>query len=251
MHYRRLATIFILFLAAISLVYAASNPQGPQVLDIKGSQRNNPYVPLTLEALAGNLTELDIQAKSQTRTWQGYFGNISGKITLDDASNWTMYDWANTEPRGQIYATPQAAMPIWENISCFDYYGGPQYNLSAIEADLGLQPTENDGVNETFRFTTHDTVYVGSVEITTNTCPSTYMYQGDLNQTNNFQEILLTDNSTGSIIYTALIENRTPGGLNDLPGYNNYTYDFQMLVGEDGHGTDIATTTYWFYVELI
>ncbi len=251
MHYRRLATIFVLFLAAISLVYAASVPQGSQVLDIKGSSRNLEYDPLNISAIAGNITELDIQGKSQTRTWQGYFGNISGKITLDDASNWTLYDWASTEPRGQIYATPKAQMPVWENISCFDYYGGPQYNLSAVEIDLGLQPTENDGVNETFQYTTHDQIFVGSVQIDADTCPSTYMYQGDVAQTANFQEILLTDNTTGSIIYTALIENRTPGGLNDLPGYNNYTYDFQMLVGENGHGIDIATTSYWFYVELI
>ncbi len=251
MHVNRLAAVLsILALAAASFVFAATDPQGANSITTVWSERNLPYNALSLQALAGNITELTISAQSQTRTWQGYVGNISGRIVLDDASNWTLYDWQNTEPRGQIYATRSPSV-VWSNISCFDYYGGPKYNLSAIEADLGLHPTEVDGVNETFKYLVHPIVYVGSKQINANNCWTTYLYQEDANQTSNFIEILLTDNTTGSIIYTAILENRTPGALNDLRGYNNKTYDFQMLVGEDGHGTDTATTQYWFFVELI
>jgi hypothetical protein len=252
--YKRLATILIMFLAAFSfIVVAATDPQGPSTLRVNWSQRNTPYDPLNLSALAGNITELEIFAKTQTRTWQGYVGNISGTITLDDASNWTLYDWSNTEPRGQIYATPTAVVPTWANINCFEYYvdGTNRYNLTEIESVLGLDPTERDGVNETFKYKNHPLIYVGSKQINADNCWSTNMYQNDVNQTNNFFELLLTDNTTSSIIYTTIIENRTPGALSDVPGYNGVQYDFQMLVGENGHGIDIATTPYWFYVELI
>lgn len=249
--YKKLAIIFILILAAASFVFAASEPQGSQELELNWSQRNTPYAAISRDALAGNITELKITGKSQTRTWQGYVGNVTGTITLDDASNFTLYDWANAEPRGQIYATPNETV-VWSNVTCLDYYNGQKNNLSHMEDVLGLNDTERDGMNETFQYTTHDRVYVGSVQITENTCPTTYLYQDDAVQTTNFQEILLTDNTTdGNIIYTALIEDRLPGVLTDKNGYNGVAYDFQMLVGENGHGTDVATTPYWFYVELI
>ena len=59
------------------------------------------------EALAGNVTEITITGFTITQTWQGYFGNITGSITLDDGSGNTLYDWAadaSFSPIGEIYA---------------------------------------------------------------------------------------------------------------------------------------------------
>ena len=36
----------------------------------------------------------------------------------------------------------------------------------------------------------------------------------------------------------------------DEPGFDDNPHDFQMIVLEDGHGTDTATDTYYFWVEL-
>ena len=63
-----------------------------------------------------------------------------------------------------------------------------------------------------------------------------------------FQEILLTDNA--SIIFTTIIENDIVGDDLEVQGFDNQTHDFQMLVGEDGHGGDDSITSYYFFVEL-
>jgi hypothetical protein len=66
--------------------------------------------------------------------------------------------------------------------------------------------------------------------------------------------VLLYDNTTinqTGWIYTTLIENRTPSSTNDLVCYNGQACDFQILVNEDGHGTNTATTPYYFWVELL
>ncbi len=46
-----------------------------------------------------------------------------------------------------------------------------------------------------------------------------------------------------NIIFTSLLEQ-------NLAGFDNKTHDFEMLVLEDGHGTNVATTTYYFWLEL-
>ena len=84
-------------------------------------------------------------------------------------------------------------------------------------------------------------------------CPTTYINQNDAAQSANFVNVLLYDpaiNDTGWI-YTTIIENKTAGSTNDLICYNGESCDFQILVNEDGHGTDTATTTYYFWVELL
>ena len=64
---------------------------------------------------------------------------------------------------------------------------------------------------------------------------------------NEYEEVLLYDPLGDTVIFTALIEE----DLTDLiRGFDGGDYDFQMLVLEDGHGTDTATTTYYFFVEL-
>ena len=46
----------------------------------------------TVAAQAGNVTQLTITHIMITKRWQGYYGNVTGTITLDDADNNTMYD---------------------------------------------------------------------------------------------------------------------------------------------------------------
>jgi len=36
----------------------------------------------------------------------------------------------------------------------------------------------------------------------------------------------------------------------DALGFDSLPHDFEMLVLEDGHGADTATTSYFFFVEL-
>ena len=56
-------------------------------------------------AIAGNVTEINIDGFTTTQTWQGYYGNISGSIQLANADNKVMYNWSLASPQGEIYAS--------------------------------------------------------------------------------------------------------------------------------------------------
>jgi hypothetical protein len=219
-----------------------------------------------VDAYAGNVSQLTIFGRSQTKHWQGYWGEITGIITLDDAQNWTMYDWPNDEPKGEIYATINQTAPDWTTVQCFNYSG--------VEADPALTANNTvywesfynmtfndvDGIDETFNMTletatsTHPEFDVGEFTITTGTCPSTYTHINDVWQEEDFSEVLLQD-QFGVLIFTTIIENKDIGINDPVIGYNSADHDFQMLVAEDGTSRvggerNQAITTYYFYVDL-
>ena len=191
-------------------------------------------------ALAGNVSEVVMTGNTITQTWQGYYGNVSGKMILGDANNNTFYDWSAASAHGEIYATRSATTPVWTNIRCAN-----PANITAEDTYLGTnQSTDPDSVNNTFLNTTNfNQFYVGSVNINTSqNCFATRMYnQSGLKSTSSWAEVLLSD--TTNNIYTSILESK-------VTGFDNRNHDFQMLVGENGHGTDTATTTYYFYLEL-
>ncbi len=239
--------IIILVLFSISAIAAFGTPNGPSEYAIGISERGgfDTSPPISVDAQAGNVTELEINVTSITKNWQGYFGNVSGKITLDNADNWTMYDWAYASPQGRIYSSRINSVS-WANIDCMRFEGdGSAYpNLTTEETGyLGANPNDGDGVDETFKYANHSAFTVGSVNIPADTCNSTFLYVTDSAQMSQFSEVLLTDNSSNnSVVYTTLIEQNTIG-------FNNRTMDFQMIVGENGHGNS-AATQYYFWVEL-
>jgi hypothetical protein len=229
-----------------------ADPSAPSSLVEGSASTFNPanYALQTVEASAGNITGLVLEGISQTRAWQGYYGNISGTITLDDANNYTFYNWESSEPRGQIYATLDLSIG-WTGVQCFNFTNVSSANMSVMEAYYGIASDDYDGVNETFNNTDHQAFQVGSRTMTG--CPTTYVFQDDVSQVQNFTDVLLFDpllNDTGWI-YTTLIETKAPNTHAKATCYNGDQCDFQLLVNDDGHGTDTATTTYYFWVELI
>ncbi len=241
-------------LAAISLLslYAAAigEPTGPDTLNVIGTSRFTTLSPNQTEAQAGNVTELTFTAQTATKAWQGFYGNISGTITLEDSSGNVFYDWTAAEPEGEIYASTNSTIN-WANVECFNFTSTTTINLSTEEARYGIDANDVDGIDETFNVTLHDTFYVGTVQITQNTCPSTFVYRSSSYQTSYFQNVLLADPSTNSLIFTTLIENRNPANDTDITGYDGKPYDFQLLVAEDEHTQAAAgTTTYYFWVEI-
>ena len=193
-------------------------------------------------SLAGNVTELEISGFSTTQTWQGYFGNVSGTIQLADASDNQMYNWTLASPEGEVYATTITSV-AWDNIACFDLAG----NHSALETLFNIASDDVDGVNETFSDAgTHDLFYTNNVQFSAGDCASTSIYDSTgASVDNHFEEVLQTDSSADTaVIFTAILDEE------DVSGFDNAYHDFEMLVLEDGHGTNVATTTYYFYVEL-
>lgn len=244
----------VLVLSILSIAVLASNyPTAPRTLYILENRTFNPnnYAPKSIEAVAGNISAITIYAIGQTKSWQGYFGNISGTITLDDANNYTFYNWSAAEPRGEIYATLDNSGIGWDSVVCYNFTGAGA-DWQTIENYYGINMDDVDGVNETYAYTNHPEFQVGSR--TMSGCPTTYIYRDDQAQTNDFVNVLLYDpaNPTTGWIYSTIIENKTNTSSNpvDISCYDGSLCDFQILVNEDGHGTDTATTTYYFWVEL-
>jgi len=240
--FRILGTVFLIGIL-MAVVYA--EPYGPneitRVEDERGNLSNIGAVEIS--AQGGNVTQLEINATSLTNRWQGYYGNISGQITLDDAQGNTFYDWSsgpNFAPVGNVYAANQSVTD-WTDVICLnltaDNVATEGINNTILEAMYGMESTDGDGVDETFSGT--EDIVVGATTLTD--CPSTNIYTNSSSLAGVWNETLLTENQTNAVIFATEIEQ-------DTFGFDNRTWDFQMMVGENG---DVSTpTTYYFYVEL-
>jgi hypothetical protein len=252
---REYLLLLIIGILSGCIVYASTNPIGPESIAKIKSERMPDWNPSVVAAEAGNVTELFINATSITKHWAGFFGNITGVITLDDANNWTMYDWMDAEPQGEVYASTHAV--TWSNIACLNHTSS--YNVTDIEKTLGMQTNDEDGVNETFcpgcgpgaKDTTpvHPEIFVGYRRFQAGDCWALNTYVRDDAQNENFTEILLHDGTDP--VYAAIIEDDKPNSKGKVRGFDNRFHDFQLMVGENGNGTNAWTTTpYYFYVEL-
>ena len=241
--------LIIIILGILTATSAIAEPEGTNVSigTAETAGFSDPSTPVEVEAYAGNVTELYINSTLVTNRWQGFYGNVSGRIVLDDAYNYSMYDWDIADPTGEIYAANGSTV-LWSEIRCLNFSGNSTepfgFNITDIEEDLmGAEANDIDGVNETFNLTYTDVTgfQVGAVTINTDDeCAQTYIYVSDAYQQTDYKEVILTDNRT--IIWTTILE---PDGTT---GYDGSAWDFQMIVGENGD--EVAATNYYFYVEI-
>lgn len=207
-------------------------------------------------AFAGNITALTISGYSTTQTWQGYFGNVTGTIQLANAADNVLYNWTLASPSGEIYGSTNSSIS-WLNIQCFNFSANATgaagtagttnlagVNLTVLESRFNINSDDVDGVNETFAFLDHDQFYTANLQFAANECRSTRVYSNTGPVDQQFEEVLLYEPSTGSVVFASLIEENT------VLGFNSGSNDFEMLVLEDGHGTDVAAITYYFFVEI-
>jgi hypothetical protein len=239
----------IVFFLTVSYVYAAGDvePTYPESIATESSTRFPGQAEQTIEAEAGNVTELTIYSKRSTQAWQGYYGNITGTITLDDSENNTMFNWQIADPEGEIYASNSSGV-TWADIMCVDFTSNADaLNETILETFYGIDATDLDGFSETFNETYDDSTgfKVGGVTINgASGCHMAHTFVDETYQTASYNETILTDNV--SVVFTALLESNVDGFKNGVDAH-----DFQMLVAENGHpGYEGTTTTYWFYVEL-
>lgn len=266
MKINRLFAIAFVLVFALSVI-SAVQPFGGDITEIK-SERAVADNPTSDEAYAGNLTQLNVKGFSPTQTWQGYFGNVSGTIQLADASDNVMYNWTLAEPQGEIYASRLNNVD-WSRIQCFNFTADSTLasadevagatsvhgkNLADYETEFGIRSDDVDGIDETFtRAGTHEQgngfshslFYANNLEFAAGECPSTSLFgaNGDVNDAN-FEEVLLYDQANHDLIFASILDEEATNG------FDGNDYDFQMLVLENGHGTDTDTTVYHFYVEL-
>jgi hypothetical protein len=215
-------------------------------------------------AVAGNITELVVVAYSNTQTWQGYIGNVSGTIQLADSDDDVLYNWSLANPEGEIYASTHGGIS-WNDIQCFNFSATGNYsdetgngggmnkfgmNLSQLEGLYNIASDDVDGVDETFNLQyggsgEHDSFFTAHQQFDEGECASTRVFSNaGMGENNKFEEVLLYDPLTRSVVFTSLLEEAS------VMGYDGEDHDFEMLVLEDGHGVDTSTTVYYFFTEL-
>lgn len=250
-------TLALIILLGVSFATSIS-PSGGTTTVIGTPETAPADAPETAQAQAGNVTQLDIYGYSTTQTWQGYFGNVSGALELTDASNNTFYNWSLASPEGEVYASTNSTID-WPSIQCFNFTatgaGGAEtagetnlggVNVTTLETQFGIEGGDVDGVNETFSFPVngHDQFYTGNLQFSDGECPSTKIFSQGGAIDDQFEQALLYEPNTGSVVFAAILESES------VTGFNGADNDFQMLVLENGHGGDTDTTTYYFFVEI-
>ncbi|MEM2121279.1 MAG: hypothetical protein QXU20_01295 [Candidatus Woesearchaeota archaeon] len=233
-------TLLVILLSILILVKNTNSvPAGPSVL-YNYTETPTPPPALIINTSGGTITTMNLFGITQNPHWKAYVGNVSGKLALQDASSYTIYDWQLSKVSGEVYATRNPVTPNWINIRCA--------NLSEILAEeeyFNMSSTDDDSISKTFNLTIHRSFFVGTKLISSGSCFTTYTYVQNQSQAPSeeakFQEVILSDGT--NIIFTTLLENKSIG-------FNNQRFDFQMILPESKI-LSAANTAYYFYLELV
>jgi hypothetical protein len=234
---RKLAAVLLaITILLLPLVGAQLQPGGPDTMTNISSQSPTPAGGYAMTAAGGTITTININATTQNPHWKAYVGNVSGRLSLQNSNNRSVYDWNITSTEGEIYATRKSSLVDWNSIACA--------NLSQIQSDqtaLNMTSSSEDSIVNTFNKKSHAAFYAGLTPIAEDSCNSTNMYVNGA-ASSDFAEVLLYDGSY--MVYAALIEN-------SVTGFDGSSYDFQMIVPDSGLEGSQTPETYYFYVELI
>jgi hypothetical protein len=236
---KRLEKIMVFLLVAVAFftAFALAEPYGADDVSYVTSSRYNTsaITPDSIDAIAGNVTEITLNATTVTTSWQGFYGNVSGEIILADSSGNNFYDWNLSTPSGQVYASRSDAV-TWESIACIT-----PVLLGAEETYLGQTADDGDSITNTYTLTNHPWFLSGTTNITG--CNATKAYDSTGEQgADSFWQVLLSDGA--NTVYSTILED----GLTN--GFNNAPWHFELLVGENGKSGSEGSTPYYFYVEL-
>ena len=223
----------------INITLSLAAPVGPTIV-YNFSETATPRSAALINTTGGSITTMVLNATSQNLRWKAYVGNVTGSLTLDDANNYTIFDWTLSNVVGEVYATRSANSISWANLNCS--------NLTHIYNEENAMNHTNpyDNISATFDVKSHTQFYIGTTLISQNSCYSVHTYVNDTNQSSNFQEVVMYDgtNATnGNFVYATTFEQ-------DQQGFDNNQYDFQMIVPENGITGWTSSTAYYFYVEL-
>lgn len=226
-----------LFLAGVAAQVLAINPEGVTNYTILKTETRAKNPPLAITAVGGNITWLRINQLQQTRRWQGFVGNISGQLVLDDASNNTMYAWNVSNISGEIYASTNCSID-WNYVT-------PQNDCAV---DNVLTGTGADSVSNTYAPSSNANTYqILNLAINASSTCTAYPYLNDTPQTAStlFENIILAAGAnattTNGTIYAADIQQY------EATGFDYQEYDYQMLVPVNA---STGTTTYCLYAEI-
>lgn len=263
-----LAALMTLAMAVVVLAEPAIEPTRPTSMTYVTNSTTGGQEGLSQAHQRGYIHFVNIDESAPTQKWKAYVGNVSGEFALQDASGNAIYDWTISTITGELYATKEApsggsgrfqgAIPDWTAIQCA--------NSTMIDDEESLfnhTTSDEDSYSNTFKNSDYfnlTTFYAGETQVTDSSviggaasgCYGAYMNTNNADQFSDWQEVVLTDGTyedEGSgdwdydIIYATLLEN-------NVNGFDNRLYDFQILLPESGLDGSQTPMTYYFYVEL-
>jgi len=240
---RIIATLVVLAVLAFTSLHGAfADPTGATILSNTTAGQPSSTAGNRTDA-GGTITTLTISAVQQNNRWKAYVGNVSGRLSLDNAAGFTIYDWelSGGAIAGEVYVTRYSSI-TFSNLSC-----GNVGNITAESTYMNMTTTQVDGINRTFNYTDHRAITVGTippVTLNADTCPSTATYVNDSRQnmtgTQAYDQVITQDPSS-RVVFIGIINDNTGG-------YDNSPYDFQMIVPENA--ANATPTTYYFFTEL-
>jgi len=221
-------------------VYVQAAPVGPTVT-YSATETAPTREAALINTSGGSITTMVLNATTQNLRWKAFVGNVTGSLTLDDAENYTVFDWSLSSVIGEVYATRSSDTVTWSNINCSNA-------THILNEEMALNHISNpdDNISTTFSVKDHEQFYVGTRLMTTDSCFSLHTYVNDAPQSADFEEVVLydgTNHTNGDVVYATPLEQ-------DVQGFDTASYDFQMIVPENGLATWQSSTAYYFYVEL-
>ncbi|MFC2135538.1 hypothetical protein ACFLTH_13070 [Bacteroidota bacterium] len=247
---RKITLLGILVVISIGIMFQltkalSTDPAGMQSVTegVSSSFNGSLYEPGNTSAQAGNITQLQLTAVGPTKYWQGYYGEITGVIKLEDATGNVLYNWSDTEPQGQILASISSSI-TWADVDCMD--GAGDVTVATEEAYYNINTADSDGISETFTASNHPDFVISGNTITG--CDTAWTMVNGASQQARFPMILLEDDTNDYGVYATFIENRDVGNSTDVAGFDGNTHDFQFMVPENGTNSNTDLTTYYFWV---
>jgi len=203
---------------------------------VRSSRRNeSAEPPAAVIYQGGNVTNINLTALQTTKTWQGIYGAISHGVTLQGMNGSKFYSWQLAYLAGEVLAVRTLSVD-WNSLHCAN-----PTELASEDSALGVNSEDQESIFNTFsNATIIPSFNVAGIPFSSGEgCYATDLYSSQ-GQTGNFVEVLLHD--TNQVVYTGII-NR------GQQGFDNRSYDFEMLLGQNGHGAE-QSTTYYLYVGI-
>lgn len=221
----KLHKVFVSLLMVLALIVGAYALPDGATTTVGTPETKADTAPGNATAEGGNITAVNLGAETKTLAWQGFYGNVSGNITLEDASSDVLYSWVIANLSGEVFASRSSSID-------FTTVEG----VTTCTVDEDLTGTGTDRTNNTFTNTTVDWT-IGTVSIT-EAC-QTFTFRNNATQSAYFEEIIL--NATGvTSIYTTRIND-------SIAGFNGELVDYQMIVADNRTS---ATSVYFFFAEF-
>jgi len=146
------AVVIVIFLTGFLVITInAADPEGPDRLDVVSNTTKGTVEREMINVSGGRVAIINLSATVQNDNWKGFAGNVSGKYTLDDSSNSTIFDWTMTTITGRVYATRQSGTITWASINCSNTTHLESENLAMNHSSI------DDNITTTFNATNNAT----------------------------------------------------------------------------------------------